>query len=470
MSAEQKLMVEQLDVDNYATWSIRMKALLISKGLWAPVVEATPTDVAQDLRALAQIILHVKDHHLQTVASCATSKAAWDTLQATYEAKTNARKLLLRREMTHLKMSATEPLTKYAARAKDIQMQLRTAGDDINDQEVALQFLAGLPPSYGMISTVLMAGETTLTVESMLPKLLPVEQMAQPDHHSPEAALLAQPNRGGNSTQQTRETRKCYYCGKLGHLARQCKKKQRDYAHQRQQPQQQQQQQQRGAIAFSAPEIADNSGDQRPMRWVLDTGASRHITCDYDMLLNPSPPTDDVTITFGNGGKGKAEAIGQVLLTTKEAKFLLTDVLYIPEATENLISVRHAAQHGAEFAFSADSCVISHNGHIVAVAPCRNDAVYYLSGNGTLPPSAQHCNTALTARTAKESAQLWHERYGHLLNYRPRKGANPEGFIHLLYLRVAYIVAIGISLNTPPRAPLYQATRSSANPGRNSRV
>ena len=130
MSADQKLIVEQLDVDNYATWSIRMKALLISKGLWTPVVEATPTDATLDQKALAQIILHVRDHHLQTLASCSTSKAAWDTLQATYEAKTNARKLMLRRELTNMKMGATEPLSKYAARAKDIQAQLKSAGDN----------------------------------------------------------------------------------------------------------------------------------------------------------------------------------------------------------------------------------------------------------------------------------------------------------------------------------------------------
>jgi hypothetical protein len=39
MSVEDKPVVERLDVDNYATWSIRMRALLISKGLWTAVTE-----------------------------------------------------------------------------------------------------------------------------------------------------------------------------------------------------------------------------------------------------------------------------------------------------------------------------------------------------------------------------------------------------------------------------------------------
>jgi dienelactone hydrolase len=77
-----------------------MKALLISKGLWTAVVAETPSDATQDQKALAQIILHVKDHHLMTVGNCDTAKIAWETLKNTYEAKTNARKLLLRRELT----------------------------------------------------------------------------------------------------------------------------------------------------------------------------------------------------------------------------------------------------------------------------------------------------------------------------------------------------------------------------------
>lgn len=113
-TGEGKPVVERLDVDNYATWSIRMQAYLMVKGLW-DVVAGDSTDAAADKKALAQIILHVMDHHLSTLVACPTAKDAWEALKATYEAKTNARKLLLRRELTQLKMGATEPLTVYAA-------------------------------------------------------------------------------------------------------------------------------------------------------------------------------------------------------------------------------------------------------------------------------------------------------------------------------------------------------------------
>ena len=81
MSAESKPVVERLDVDNYATWSIRMRALLISKGLWATVESATP-DQATDQKALAKIILGVTDHHLVTLDGCATAREAARVLQS----------------------------------------------------------------------------------------------------------------------------------------------------------------------------------------------------------------------------------------------------------------------------------------------------------------------------------------------------------------------------------------------------
>jgi len=415
--------VERLDVDNYATWSIRMQAFLMVKGLW-DAVTGESTDASADKKALAQIILHVKDHHLPTLVGCGTSKIAWETLKTMFQAKTNARKLLLRRELTQLKMGATEPLSVYAARAKDLQTQLRSAGDEVRDQEAALQFLAGLPPAYGMISTVLTAGDQELKIEDMLPKLLQVEQLAQAPERPSEAALFAKPgngfggargtgtgNRGNNgSNGKHGEGRTCFYCGKRGHYKRDCLKRKRDEAsrggnsgQQRPGP--------HSAIAFTAAMAAAPANGGQPTRWVLDTGASRHMTGDRSILLNPRPLDDDITITFGNGGTGKATACGEVLLHTSGNTFRLTDVLLIPEATENLISIRHATTRGLDFKFCADRCEISHSRRLVARAPSVGDSIYYLSGWSET--STPQDSPALSAHS-KETPQLWHERFGHL--------------------------------------------------------
>ncbi len=92
-----KFAVELLDVDNYATWSIKMRALLLFKELWGAVVGHADTTQQDNYRALALILLHVKDHHLSTISTLDTAKAAWDTLAALFASKCTARILQLRR-------------------------------------------------------------------------------------------------------------------------------------------------------------------------------------------------------------------------------------------------------------------------------------------------------------------------------------------------------------------------------------
>ena len=75
---------------------------------------------------------------------------------------------------------------------------MRTAGDTPSNQEVAIQFVAGLPPAYAMISTVLMSADRPMVIDEMLPKLLSVEQAAAapPPSRGIEAALAAKPKQG----------------------------------------------------------------------------------------------------------------------------------------------------------------------------------------------------------------------------------------------------------------------------------
>lgn len=226
MSASGTPAVELLDVDNYASWRTKMRLLLVLKGLW-PAVTGDSTDEEKDGKAFALLGLHVKDHHLPVLERCNTAKAAWDQLEAVYQAKSNARKRQLRKELSQLKMGAAEPLAKYVARAKEIQNQLQAAGHTVADQEVCWAVLAGLPPAYDTVVTVLETStDADMKLDDLLPKLMPVEQkMAQGESsHSGEAALLANRKKSFGS----KETRSCYYCGKVGHIQQNCLKKKQE--------------------------------------------------------------------------------------------------------------------------------------------------------------------------------------------------------------------------------------------------
>lgn len=214
--------VELLDIDNYDTWSCDMKWLLISRGLWDAIADPENAEAAVDMKALAAIGLHVTKHHKASVLACNSASAAWTMLEAAYQAKSNARRLQLRRELNALKMSANEPLPKYVARGRAIMDQLLAAGHTISEEELVWSLLAGLPPKFDSMVNVLEGAEDTPSLETVMAKLLIVE------HRQPETAESASNNAEATALYSKANKVKsfkgpvCWNCNEKGHLKRDC--------------------------------------------------------------------------------------------------------------------------------------------------------------------------------------------------------------------------------------------------------
>jgi hypothetical protein len=209
-----------------------MQYLLTHKGLWKAVIGEASADI--DEKALALIGLHVRDHHLSTLAECTTAKAAWDKLAAIHKAKSGARRMLLRKELMALALKEDEQLIVYVDRAKGIRDQLIAAGYAARDDEIGLAVLAGLPQEYAMVVTMLESAATLDSLDEMLPKLLQVEQRTV----KPKDSGLAYFGRGGRSgggrnggsysRGDANRGKECWYCGRKGHVQAECHQKAQD--------------------------------------------------------------------------------------------------------------------------------------------------------------------------------------------------------------------------------------------------
>ena len=401
-----KVTIERLGDDNYETWSLRMKYLLIHKKLWAAVTgdgAEAGGSVSED--ALALIGLFVRDQHLSTVAECKTAHEAWTKLEGIHKAKTHARRLNLKRELNSLRLETGESLTKYVARARGIKDSMVAAGYKVEDDEVVLSVLSGLPSEYDMAVTAFTAMGGALQLDDVQARLLQVEQQLRTkpgELPADERAYVAKTKqRGWKDSNRKRVT--CYYCGKQGHIQKDCRKKAADS--------------QGGSIsrkpaapASVALAASVNEAGRTACTWVVDSGASRHMASDPRLLQDLKLDQSGASVTYGNGARVTVAGTGTAFIRTPESPqgIQLRDVLYVPAAKFNLFSITCAVRNGARVTFLKDGCELTYGGKLLARAHLG------LDGLCTLETEVQESAEAALIGATRSTAALWHRRYGHL--------------------------------------------------------
>jgi hypothetical protein len=412
--------IELLDTDNYGTWSFRMKNYLISKGLGGCIDgTATTPGSEKDQKALSHIALHVKDHHIATISGCTTSKAAWDALKAVHQAKNMARRQQLRRDINSIKMGNGEPLNKYFNRGKTLWQDLAATGDTLSESELVWTLLHGLPKEYELMVTVFEATDASnLTMDTTLSKLLPIEVKNNRTGEDEGKAFFSNARgrgsrgRGGYSGRGGRSStgrgssnsnkhadKECYYCGYKGHISSECRKKQRDESNGISKDKAQ------GSRSVALASLS-NTVYTTPDVWALDSGATRHMTPYQSILSNVKTLEHKIVITFGNGHTAEAVSTGDVEFTSELGKSLiLQDVLYIPDMHFNLFSVKCAAEKGATSNFAKGKCFVQQDSCILVEGKVW-DGLYTFR--------AMYNTAKAAAANSKETAELWHRRFGHL--------------------------------------------------------
>ena len=95
---------------------------------------------------------------------------------------------------------------------------------------------------------------------------------------------------------------------------------------------------------------------------MIDSAASRHICSDRSLMKDVKMLEDKQYVKVGNGEYVKAEAEGIVNLKVKTGgvtrKFILSNVLLVPELKFNLFSVPKVAEAGKTVEFGKQGCKI----------------------------------------------------------------------------------------------------------------
>ncbi|PKU72458.1 Retrovirus-related Pol polyprotein from transposon TNT 1-94 [Dendrobium catenatum] len=249
----------------------------------------------------------------------------------------------------------------YLTRIKQIVDNISASGSKIESEDVMLHILNGLPPTYNSFKSTIRSSLLPINLDTFYALLcneeihLQQENLQELNGNTNPAALYAalsnssrnrnnnyrRPNKPKNqqpsqpaptfppaaSTPQSSSRTICQICGKIGHIALNCwHRNNPKYAPtDTRQP--------RALFVNPAAPVSQD--------WILDSGASSHLTPNANQLYYPTAYQGSDTVSAANGNSLPINSTGQGLLPLPDTarKLKLNNLLHVPSLTHNLLSV-----------------------------------------------------------------------------------------------------------------------------------
>lgn len=376
----EKMMVEKLNDHNYSYWSQKMKFLLMKDEIWDVVSDgaaaANPQRNQDGQKALAIICLHVEDCQLIHTENAVNGREAWEALRTFHHRNTIGQKVRLLSRLLDTKISKGASMSDHLRKMNEILSQLRAIGAPIDDSFAVSVIMRSVSDEYQVLVASMEAWtDERLTLANVSGKLIEEWERLK-ERQEVETAFAARAggsfrgNRSGNRNVwerlSTRRPNKqprfeCYYCQEIGHLKRDCplyilekSGKQDDNNN-------------NANNVNNATNVNKESARMTRMgnwqySWCFDSGASSHMCNDLRLFTNIHD-YDTKEVLVANGTSVVAEGVGNVTLCIlvdddTPMRVNISNVLYVPELDENLISVYKLSKNGFTILFQDDNCFL----------------------------------------------------------------------------------------------------------------
>ncbi|KAK4254159.1 hypothetical protein QN277_020331 [Acacia crassicarpa] len=142
--------------------------------------------------------------------------------------------------------------------------------------------------------------------------------------------------------------------------------------------------------------------------WIIDSGASDHMTDDKTLFTSYTPITKGMTVRIADDSESVVTGIGTVKVSPELS---LHSVLHVPKLKCNLLSVSQLAkEERCRVNFFATCCSFQDLLTGTTIGSAKElDGLYYLGE--TESPKIQSCNKVSLPRS--DNLELWHKRLGH---------------------------------------------------------
>lgn len=402
-----------LDGDQYASWSFMTMNLLQLHGVADCVVPPegkTQVSPGPDEDKLSWerrqheafiFILRSIPQSLWTLGRDYTTAAAlWQRLKELYMPTSTARRVFLHQRFLALQYVSGDSMQTHIRKVNESAAELQMAGVNVSDQEKIVILLKSLPAAYGPTKEAFLVipdGTFANLEAALLTKELALLQEA-PGQAAPKM-LFGKAN--------DKKKGKCHYCSRSGHWKRDCMKRKADLK--KAAPSGAQSHltiantPTEGLMFMHALSARLNSAIGQDDVWYIDSGATHHITGTSDLLEEKVKLEPAMKVFLGDNTYLEATHVGKTKFRMENGMAgVISEVLYVPKAICNILSISKLARSNLAMTFNADELIITAGKEQVAVVP-RIENLYPI----TLLPSAR-------ANLSQVSGSLWHKRLGHL--------------------------------------------------------
>uniref|UniRef100_A0A2N9H3N1 Integrase catalytic domain-containing protein n=1 Tax=Fagus sylvatica TaxID=28930 RepID=A0A2N9H3N1_FAGSY len=445
----------KLKGSNYLQWSRAVIVFLTGRGKESYLTTTKPTDatkistwIKEDAQIMTWLWNSLEPDVFNNVSYLESSKDIWDTLHLMYSSEENITRIHeLYQDMFSLQQGDRsieeyfsllqgmwDELNVYQPLSTDLQKQQK-----YREEFRVAKFLSGLKPDLNPIRSQILSGKDIPTVRETYARVrraaisssgvkdersalvghYDTPQGERGDHNSRRGTHNGRGGRGGRSGGGGRGLKKCTHCGRTNHTVDFCWKLHGKPAWanhatvdgDNSTPSEEQvliskaeydsilQRASSSSMVASGNTCLHSSSSPS---WVIDSGASDHMTGNSSLLSNISDPCSPFSVTVANGTKTPVQGIG----TVSTPNLTFSNVLYLPEFPFNLLSVHKltVALH-CSIAFFPSYCVFQDlKTKRMIGGGFEKDGLYYFRPFHTSIPSALRSSV---------SPYQWHCRLGH---------------------------------------------------------
>ena len=158
--------------------------------------------------------------------------------------------------------------------------------------------------------------------------------------------------------------------------------------------------------------------NEKRQYWIVDSGASRHMTSNKNVLADYCEFDVPETVMLGDGRRVQALGCGRVRISVETCRgkkaTMIGGVLYVPKLACNLFSVRAVTQKGHIVQFGQNCCWIKKIRGTVITRGSLVNRMYQLNCETEPTDHSMSVADASVNDDKRRQLNLWHQRLGHL--------------------------------------------------------